>query len=189
MSLRQRQLLTPEEYLAIERRSKTRNEYYRGEVFAFAGASRRHNRIVTNLVTALDTQLRAGPCNVYSSDMRVKISAAGIYAYPDVVVTCGTELFEDEIKDTLLNPLVLVEVLSESTEAYDRGTKLEHYRSIESVRNYLLVTQDRKRVELYTFQGGADWLYKDIQPPNTDVEIASIKCSIVLADIYYNVDT
>src|SRR5215471_4535044 len=147
MSLRQRQLLTVQEYLATERRSQSRSEYNKGEVVAFAGASRRHNRIVTNLVTALDTQLRGEPCNVYSSDMRVKISAAGIYAYPDVVVTCGTELFEDEIKDTLLNPLVLVEVLSESTEAYDRGTKLEHYRSIDSLGEYLLVTQDRPRVE------------------------------------------
>jgi len=98
------------------------------------------------------------------------------------------ELFEDEVKDTLLNPIILVEVLSESTEAYDRGTKLEHYRAIDSLGEYLLVTQDRPRVEQYTFQGGPDRFYKDIQPPTLEVGISSVNCTIALADVYYNVD-
>ena len=115
-------MLTEEQYLAIERRAESRSEFYNGEMFALAGASRRHNMEVTNLVIALGTQLRYRPCNVYSNDMRVRVTNTGLFTYPDVVVTCGEEEFADDEQDTLLNPLVIFEVLSDSTEAYDRGT-------------------------------------------------------------------
>src|SRR5918993_391139 len=118
MSSNPRTLLTEEEYLALERRAEFRSEFHRGETLVMAGASRRHNRIVTNLVTAMDNQLRKRPCNVYSNDMRVKIPDTGLFTYPDLVVTCGKEEFADDQQDTLLNPLVILEVLSDSTEAY-----------------------------------------------------------------------
>ena len=120
-------LLTEEEYLAAERQAEFRSEYFAGEMFAMTGATRQHNRIVTNLVARLDEQLREGPCNVYANDLRVKVESTGLYTYPDVIVTCGQEKFADDVFDILLNPLVIIEVLSDSTEAYDRGKKFEHY--------------------------------------------------------------
>src|SRR5215207_6350571 len=138
MSSNPKTLLSEEEYLAIERQAEFRSEYVAGEMFAMAGASRRHNRTVTNLVVALDNQLRARPCNVYSNDMRVKVQSTGLFTYPDVVVTCGEERFADGEMDVLLNPVVIVEVLSDSTEAYDRGKKFESYQSIESLKEYVL---------------------------------------------------
>jgi Uma2 family endonuclease len=145
-------VLTEDEYLAIERLAEFRSEFYNGEMFALAGASRRHNRIVTNLVIALGTQLRYRPCNVYSNDMRVRVANTGLFTYPDVVVTCGEEEFADDEQDTLLNPLVIFEVLSDSTEAYDRGKTFEHYQSIESLSTYVLVAQDAPRIERYVGQ-------------------------------------
>src|SRR5215211_3382177 len=152
MSSQRKTLLTPEEYLAVERRSEVRSEYLAGEVFAMVGASKRHNLIVSNLIRVLGNQLLDRPCNVYPSDMRVKVSRIGKYTYPDVVVACEEEEFDDEERDTLLNPLVIIEVLSESTEAYDRGRKFEHYQYIESLTEYLLVSQEPYRVEQYVRQ-------------------------------------
>jgi Uma2 family endonuclease len=146
-------LMTEEQYLATERRAGSRSEFYNGEMFAMAGASRRHNRIVTNLVAAFDNRLRELPCNVYSNDMRVKTPNTGLFTYPDLVVTCGEEVFVDDEQDTLLNPLVIFEVLSDSTEAYDWGKKFENYQGIESLSTYVLVAQDARRVERYVRQG------------------------------------
>ncbi|HEX7956720.1 MAG TPA: Uma2 family endonuclease, partial [Pyrinomonadaceae bacterium] len=123
MSSRRKTLLTPDEYLAVERGSEVKSEYLAGEVFAMVGASRRHNLIASNIIRVLGNQLLERPCNVYPSDMRVKVGAIGKYTYPDVTVACAEEMFDDAEQDTLLNPLVIVEVLSESTEAYDRGKK------------------------------------------------------------------
>lgn len=177
MSSDPKTLLTEEEYLAIERRAEFRSEFHEGEMFAMAGASRRHNRIVTNLVTTLDNQLRERPCNVYSSDMRVKIPDTGLFTYPDLVVTCGEEAFADSEQDTLLNPLVIFEVLSDSTEAYDRGKKFEHYQSIGSLATYVLVAQDARRVEQYVRQeDGRAWIYTEAHGANAVVEIEAILC-------------
>lgn len=121
MSSRRKALLTPEEYLALERRSEARSEYVAGEVFAVVGASKRHNLIAANIIRVLGNQLLECPCNVYPSDLRVKVSATGKYTYPDVVVACEEERFEDAENDTLLNPVVIIEILSQSTEAYDRA--------------------------------------------------------------------
>lgn len=180
-------LLSEEEYLAVERQAEFRSEYLAGEMFAMAGASRRHNRVVTNLVAALDNQLRERPCNVYSNDMRVKVQGAGLFTYPDVVVTCGEERFADGENDVLLNPMVIVEVLSASTEAYDRGKKFESYQSIESLKEYILVSQESPRVERFVRQGGRNWIYSEAHEPGERVIIQSIECELKLEDIYLKV--
>jgi Uma2 family endonuclease len=188
MSLNPKTLLSPEEYLKMERASEQRSEYFNGEVFSMAGASRRHNRIVTNLVAGLDNQLKPRPCNVYSSDMRVKISAIGLYTYPDVVVTCGEEQFEDEHNDTLLNSTVLIEALSDSTEAYDRRKKFEHYQQITSLREYILVAQDKWRVEQFTRQDNNQWIYSEAHGDEASFALASIGCKLSLKEVYDKVD-
>lgn len=181
--------LTEEEYLAIERRAESRSEYYDGEMFAMAGASRRHNRIVTNLVVALDNQLRERPCNVYSSDMRVKVQSTGLFTYPDVLVTCGEEKFDGEgMNDVLLNPSVIIEVLSDSTEAYDRGKKFEHYQSIESLNEYLLVAQYSRRVEKYVRQDGRHWIYSETHEAGESIVSQTIGGELKLEEIYSKVE-
>ena len=181
-------LLTEREYLAIERLAEFRSEFYNGEMFALAGASRQHNRIVTNLVTTLDTQLRDRPCNVYSSDMRVRVKNTGLFTYPDVVVTCGDEEFADDEQDTLLNPLVILEVLSDSTEAYDRGKKFEHYQNIGSLSTYVLVTQDHSRIERYVRrEDGRAWIYTEFHEADAVVRIEAIGCELKLEDVYAKV--
>src|SRR6266404_1708800 len=144
--------LTPEQYLEIERKAEFKSEYFQGEMFAMAGAREAHNLIALNLAAALHPQLRARPCRAYISDMRVRVSATGLYTYPDILVVCGEPQFLDERRDTLLNPNLIVEVLSPSTEAYDRGRKFEHYRSVESLSEYLLVSSERIIAELFTRQ-------------------------------------
>src|ERR1044072_9754283 len=125
---------TPEEYLEMERKADCKNEYFNGEIFAMGGASPRHVLIVTNVVSELRTQLKNRPCTVYSTDLRVRVSATGLYTYPDVIVVCGEPRFADDHRDTLLNPTLIVEVLSNSTKDYDRGDKFEQYRALESFR-------------------------------------------------------
>ena len=189
MSSNPKTLLTEEEYLTVERQAEFRSEFYGGEMFAMAGATRRHNRVVTNIVTALDNQLRERPYNVYSSDMRVKIPATGLFTYPDVVVTCGEERFVDEKQDTLLNPLVIVEVLSDSTEAYDRGRKFEHYQSVDSLSTYVLVSQHAPRVEQYVRQeNGRLWTYSETHEAGDIIRIEAIGCELRLESIYAKVE-
>jgi Uma2 family endonuclease len=187
LSSQRKTLLTPEEYLAIERKSETRNEYFAGEVFAMVGASKRHNLITANLIRVLGNQLINRPCNVYPSDMRVKVSATGKYTYPDVVVACEEELFDDEEKDTLLNPVVIIEVLSESTEAYDRGKKFEHYQQTVSLTEYLLVAQEPYRVEQYVRQSNREWRYSEYHNAEDTVSISVINCELALKDVYAKV--
>ena len=181
-------LLTPEEYLASERKSEAKSEYFGGEVFAMVGASKRHNLIAANLIRILGNQLLDRPCNVYPSDMRVKINATGKYTYPDIVVACDEERFDDEEKDTLLNPVVIIEVLSESTEAYDRGKKFEHYQRLESLTDYLLVAQDPYRVEQYVRQEGREWRYSEYHNAEDVVKVNSIGCALALKDVYAKVE-
>ena len=188
MSSDPKTLLTEKEYLAIERRAEFRSEFHRGEMFAMVGASRRHNRIVTNLVTALDNQLRARPCNVYSNDMRVRVTSTGLFTYPDVVVTCGKEAFADDEQDTLLDPLVIFEVLSDSTEAYDRGQKFEHYQNIDSLSTYVLVAQKATRIERYVrHEGGRAWIYTEAHETDAIFGIEAIACELKLEEVYAKV--
>ncbi len=174
---------TPQEYLALERKSETRNEYYNGEIFAMAGASREHNLISVNLLRDIGNQLEDRPCEAYPSDMRVSIEATGLYTYPDVSVVCGEPRFQDREVDTLLNPTVIIEVISPTTEAYDRGDKFRHYRSIGSLREFVLISQDRMMVERYTRQEN-DWVLSDMTDPDQVLKLESIGCQIPLNRIY-----
>jgi Uma2 family endonuclease len=179
--------MTVEEYLALERQSETRNEFLNGEMFAMTGASRRHNRIALNVATTLDRQLASRGCEVFVSDMRVQISAAHHFTYPDVVVACGEPQFADGEVDTLLNPTLIVEVLSTSTERYDRGAKFESYRTLPSLAEYVLIAQDRVHVEHFVRQGSGAWLLTETDGREDSVELPSIGCALALADVYQRV--
>jgi Uma2 family endonuclease len=188
VSTQPHRLLTPEEYLAIERDVPTKHEFYRGEMFAMSGASREHVLIGGNIFAALHGQLANRPCEAYASDMRVKVSPTGLYTYPDVVVTCQKPRFEDKQFDTLLNPQVIFEVLSKSTENYDRGDKFEQFRQIDSLREYILVAQDRPHVEHYTRQESGQWLLADVSDMAAELHAVTIGCQIKLADVYAKVE-
>ncbi|MDI6793593.1 MAG: Uma2 family endonuclease [bacterium] len=181
-------LISPEEYLAIERNAEHKSEYFDGEIFAMAGAGKRHNLIVTNIVRELSLQMKGRPCEVYSNDMRVKVSSTGLYTYPDVVVMCGTSQLEDDQQDTLLNPTVIIEVLSKSTESYDRGGKFAHYRRLETLAEYILVAQDKCFVEHYIRQPDNQWLLSEIGSLQDTVQLPSIKCSLALTEVYDKVE-
>src|ERR1022692_3476130 len=176
--------ITPEEYLAAERKAPFKSEYANGEVFAMSGTSWEHVQIVRNLSRRLDEQLESGPCQVGTSEMRVRAQRGGPYYYPDVVVVCGEPRFEDNEFDTLLNPKVIFEILSPSTESYDRGKKLEMYREIESLAEYVLIRQDRVGVEHYVLQSGGHWDFSETKDPGGLVELPSIGVRLKVADIY-----
>lgn len=188
MEAHRRRYLTPEEYLTIERQSEIRSEYLHGEMFAMGGSSREHNLIVTNLSREISTQLRGRPCETYTNDQRVHIPAKGVYTYPDLVVACGEPRFQDQQFDTLLNPTVIIEVLSPNTEAYDRGEKFESYQTIDSLKEYVLVTQDKPRVEHYLRQEGNRWLLTAVSGLDARVSLPSIQCELALSEIYERIE-
>ena len=179
--------LTPEEYLAWERKADIKHEYLRGEIIAMSGASRSHSLIVTNISGELYIQLKRGTCEVHTNDIRVRTSPEISYFYPDVLVVCGEPRFEDNAFDTLLNPIVLVEVLSPSTEAYDRGEKFEHYQQLTSLREYILVSQDEVRVERYRRQD-TEWQPTEFRSLADVLLLTSIDCELSLDDIYRRVE-
>ena len=181
-------LLTPPEYLARERQAEFKSEFYRGEMFAMAGASWTHNLVKDNVARHTGNQLENEPCRVLSSDMRVKIDATGLYTYPDVVVVCEEPEFEDGVLDTLLNPRVLMELLSESTEMYDRGDKFRHYQQIPSLQEVVLIAQDRPHVERHVRQPNGDWLKAEFRELSQTFAFTSIPVKIPLADIYRGVE-
>jgi len=187
MSSQPERLLTQQEYLALERDAEFKSEYYKGQVFAFAGASVRHDRITVNILSATHHQLRGTSCSAFSSDMRITIPQAQHYTYADVVVVCDEPKVDDDFKDNLLNPIVIVEVLSPSTESYDRGKKFESYQRIASLMEYVLVSQDRPRVEQFLRQAGGHWLYSETSAEGT-IKLTSIDCELVLSDIYEKVE-
>jgi Uma2 family endonuclease len=183
------QLLTEAEYLEIERAATTKSEFYNGRMFAMSGAKLEHVLITGNIAAELRASLRGRSCRVLPNDMRVKVSASGLYTYPDVSVVCGEPILEDERGDTLLNPVLIVEVLSPSTEAYDRGDKFAQYQWIESLQEYVLVSQDRCRIERYIrHEEEKDWLYTAVSEPSGSITLASIGCELALAEVYYQVD-
>jgi Uma2 family endonuclease len=187
MSSQPQKLLSVQEYLTLERHAEVKSEYFAGEMFAMAGASQRHNLIVTNVIRTLGNQLLERDCNVYPSDMRIKIPHIHKYTYPDVVVACGEEQFDDVHNDTLLNPTMIIEILSESTEAYDRGKKFEHYQSLESLREYILIAQDPYRLERYVRQDDRTWTYTEFHSANDAVSLPTIGCTLILKDVYAKV--
>lgn len=178
---------TPEQYLEIDRKADHRSEYVNGEILAMAGASREHNLIVTNLVRELSTRLRGCPCETYSNDMRVKISSVR-FTYPDVTVGCEPLEFADGSLDILLNPVVIMEVLSPSTEANDRGWKFAHYRRLATLKDYVLLSQYQPQVEHYTRHEMDLWILQEISGLSGVLRLPSIGCELSLAEIYERVE-
>src|SRR5215467_3923509 len=176
--------LSPEEYLAIERAAAYKSEYVDGIMYATAGASERHNLIVGNIITELNGRLRTTDCKVYPSDMKVLVPGSQRFFYPDVSVVCGESKFLDDKKDVLTNPVLIVEVLSETTSAFDRGKKFQSYQSIETTLEYVLVAQDEIVVEDFLRQRDAQWLYTRASGPDASILLRSIGCELQLRDIY-----
>ncbi len=187
MAAQPRQRFTPEQYLALERQAETKSEYVNGEIFAMAGASEEHNTIAFNLGGLLYPRLRARGCRGYIGDMRLKVSATGLYTYPDVMIVCGERQIDSSSFDTLLNPTTIIEILSPTSEAYDRGAKFGHYRRIDSLREYLLVAQDQPHVERFVRQGAGEWLLSEATGLDNTIPLASIDASLSLAAIYEGV--
>jgi Uma2 family endonuclease len=175
------------EYLAMERASEIKHEYVDGYTYAMAAASRSHNLICTNVVAILHPNLRKKPCEIYQSDMRLKVQVSGLYTYPDISVACGEPQFADDTFDTLLNPVLLVEVLSASTNAYDRGKKFQHYRQIESLREYLLIAQDSPRIERFVRQDDDTWVLTDAVGLEASIALASVAATLPLVEVYERV--
>ena len=185
-SLAAETFFAPEEYLTSERKATVKSEYLSGQIIAMSGASLAHTRITADIVTELNTQLRGRDCEVVSNDMRVKTGAKGAYFYPDVVVFCGNPEFEDNVFDTLLNPTLVVEVLSPSTEVFDRGEKFAQYQELISLREYILVSQDRLRVEQYCLMK-MQWVATEFRRYEDVLPLISIGCELSLRDIYRRV--
>ena len=183
--------LTPEEYIALERKALpdseiVRSEYLNGEIISMSGASFAHNLITYNISGELRTRLKGSGCLAFANEMRVSIPSANSYFYPDVGVVCEEPRFEDDVFDTLLNPIVIVEVLSPSTEAYDRGDKFAHYRQLHSLQEYVLVSQDKVRVDHYV-RHATQWILTDFQELDQHLPLLSIQCELPLQEIYENV--
>ena len=178
--------LSPSEYISLERKSLRKNEYLSGQIVAMSGASNAHNIITMNTANQLYNQLLDRDCLVYASDMRVGVDAPASYFYPDVTVVCGEPRFEDEVFDTLLNPTIVIEVLSPSTAAYDRHEKFTRYQQIESLKEYLLISQSRMHVEHYIRQE-YQWIATEFQELVDVVPLSSIKCELHLRHIYRRV--
>ena len=179
---------SPEEYLLLEREAEFRHEYLDGEIFEMAGGKKRHNRISINMIYLIETQIRDRECSVYGSDMRIRIPHTNIYTYPDVVGLCGPEEFEDDTEDNLVNPALIVEVLSKSTEAYERGAKFESYQTIESLREYVLITQEPFRVEQFVRKDTNTWTYFEFRSAVDVLKLYSIDCELSLREIYHKIE-
>ncbi|HYN78654.1 MAG TPA: Uma2 family endonuclease [Lamprocystis sp. (in: g-proteobacteria)] len=173
-----------DEYLAVERESgDAKHEYVVGQVFAMAGASYNHNLICTNLIRRLGNQLEAGPCTVLGSDLRLRIQAADSCAYPDLVVLCDKPAFHDQRHDVLTNATLVAEVLSPSTEGYDRGGKFAIYRALSSLRQYVLIAQDRLAVDVFTRQPDGRWVLEADTDPDAPIHLESIGCSLLPGEV------
>ena len=157
-------------------------------MFAMAGGTLQHSHIAANLLRSLGNRLEGTPCMAYTSDLRVKVEATGLFTYPDVSVVCGKPQLLDEHQDIVLNPMVLIEVLSDSTEAYDRGKKFEHYRQISSCREYLLVSQKEPRIEQFVRQENEQWLLRDAAGLEATLALPSLEITISLAEVFAGVE-
>ncbi|MBF0230655.1 MAG: Uma2 family endonuclease [Desulfamplus sp.] len=186
MLLQKQHKMTSKEYLILERKSEYKNEYFNGEIFAMAGATREHNQISSNIIRVLGNYLIDSECSVFSSDMRIKIEAIEKYTYPDVVVMCSNSQFEEQ--DTLINPIVIMEILSTSTEGYDRGDKFSHYQFIESFMEYILISQYVYRVEKFLRQKDGTWIYSKYHNPKDVIKIESINFELPVSEIYRKVN-
>jgi Uma2 family endonuclease len=181
-------VFTSEEYLALERLSEIRHEFLDGTVYAMAGESPTHSAICFNLAGALHPQLRDTNCRGFSPNMKVRAGESGLYAYPDLAVACGETFFHDRHGDVLLNPVVVFEVLSRSTQTYDRGEKFERYKSIETLRDYVLVSQDLALLEHFSRQPDGTWARAELMGTDAALTLDSINCHVRLADVYDRID-
>ena len=182
------QLISEDEYLEMERASDTKNEYFKGEIYAMSGASRKHNLIVANLIMEIGLQLKNKPCRVYPSDMRLKVEKTSLHTYPDIMVVCGPERFVDEKEDTLLNPDVIIEVLSDSTESYDRGEKFLNYRQIDSLKEYVLIWQKQAKIEKYSRVNTTSWTLSETNETQQSISLDSIECTLDIASVYDKIE-
>ncbi|MDP9171024.1 MAG: Uma2 family endonuclease [Acidobacteriota bacterium] len=180
--------LSLEKYLELERRAKERSEYLNGQMFAMAGGTRNHARIVGNTLSQLVEQLRGRPCEAAGGDLRLYSAAHDIFIYPDVVVTCGPDKFLDNRRDTITDATLIVEVLSPSTRSYDRGEKFLFYRSLPSFSEYLLLAQDTILAEHHVRQPDGAWLFREFKSPADEIELTSIGCRLKLESLYERVE-
>ncbi len=180
--------ITPEEYLERERKAETKSEYLNGEIFAMSGGTFDHAGVAVNFGFELSLRLKGGPCRVLNSDMRIFVSAADLYTYPDLAVLCGPPIFVDDSRDSLTNPSVIIEVLSPSTSNYDRGDKFALYRGLPSLMEYLTVAQDKVQIEQHTRQPTGQWLLTETKELTSVLTLPSLAVEIQVADIYYNVE-
>lgn len=187
MSTKPEQWYSAEEYMALDRASDSKNEYLDGIIYAMGGASPPHVQITSNVTGELRQRLRQEPCVVYSTDLRVRASADGLYAYPDVVVACGEPVFFGSELDTLANPLLIVEVMSDSTKNYDRGEKFENYRTNGSLREYVLVAQNKVHVEQYAKQDDGKWVLFETNSVDDVLSLNSVGCDLPVSEIYLKV--
>jgi Uma2 family endonuclease len=176
--------LSPQEYLALERKAEFKSEYIDGVVYALAGGSKRHSLLAVNIITSLSGQLRGRPCRVYNSDLKVTTPNLQRYFYPDVSVVCDETGVLDDQEDVVLNPILIVEVSSENTAAYDRGKKFLSYQQIDSLHEYLLVSQDEILVESFARQGNDTWLYTKVSGLEGVLTLSSVNCELALKDVY-----
>lgn len=181
--------MTPQEYMEYEGQTEVRNEYYDGVIVAMTGDSPEHNKITFNLIAELGPQIKGSDCTGFSSDMRVSVPACNKYFYPDGLITCGEPLYEELAGlRSLRNPTLIIEVLSESTEAKDRGEKFICYQTLESLSIYVLVTQYRPQIEVYTRQADGSWRYEVLQGMESVLTLPAIGCELRFVDVYARVE-
>jgi Uma2 family endonuclease len=188
MSALPKKKLTEAEYLAIEWEAECKSEFLNGEMFPMAGASWQHNKLTANLLGELYQRLKGGPCDVYAADMRVKVTRTGLYTYPDLLIVCGPPEFDPMDANTLVNPQVIYEILSKSTEGYVRGAKFRHYQRLPSLQEFVLVSQDQMLLERFVRQSDGRWLLTNFDDPAGEFALASIPVRVPIADIYRGVE-
>jgi Uma2 family endonuclease len=187
MSAAPKPTITPQQYLEMERQAEFKSEYYNRQMLAMPGVSPEHSLIAANVIGELGQQLRDTACRVYTSDLRVHASEA-LYTYPDVTVVCGALEFSDERRDSVTNPTVIIEVLSPTTEAWDRGGKFEQYRQRQSLQEYVLITRDRPHVERFARRPDGQWLMSEVKGLDGVMALPSIGCELALTQVYLEVE-
>ena len=184
----QERLYTSDEYLERERKSNYKSEFLAGQIYAMSGGSPKHAKIGANIIREIGVQLKGKTCDVYTSNLKVRTTYNGLYAYPDVTVVCGSLIFHDEEEDVIVNPTLIVEVLSRTTEAYDRGQKWAQYQSIASLQTYVMIAQNEPRIEQYVRQSDDTWLLSTAAGIDKSIYLASIDCTLALSEVYDGVD-
>ena len=179
--------ITLQEYLIRDRQALTKSEFYRGEVVEMVRGTANHSLIAANFMGKAGNALKGWPCTVFNCDLRVQVQSTGLYTYPDATIVCGELEFDDDHRDTIINPTVIVEVLSDSTEKYDRGKKSNHYRQITSLKELILIAQDRPHVERFTRQPNGDWLFHEQKEMTADFELKSLGISVAMSESYRGV--